>query len=103
MSRLNCWEVKKCGRGPGGAKVEHLGRCPASTEKRLHGSNGGTMGGRACWMIAGTLCGGEVQGTFAMKMANCNHCEFYNCVRQEEGRDFADLGGLVLKLRNQLS
>ena len=31
MSLINCWEVKKCGREPGGAKVAELGVCPAST------------------------------------------------------------------------
>jgi hypothetical protein len=28
--KLNCWEVKKCGREPGGVKVKELGVCPAS-------------------------------------------------------------------------
>jgi hypothetical protein len=99
MRKLNCWEFKKCGREAGGAKVEQLGLCPVAREERLHGSNGGTMGGRTCWMIAGTLCGGKVQGTFAEKMVNCKDCEFYDCVRLEEGKDFADLGGLLRKLR----
>ncbi|MDH3390750.1 MAG: hypothetical protein OEL85_03000 [Desulfobulbaceae bacterium] len=27
--------------------------------------------------VAGTLCGGEVQGTFALKLGNCQKCEFY--------------------------
>ncbi|MGO8782449.1 MAG: hypothetical protein ACLPRH_12610 [Syntrophobacteraceae bacterium] len=27
--------------------------------------------------MAGTLCGGKVQGSFAMKLANCMKCEFY--------------------------
>ena len=35
--KLNCWEVKKCGREPEGAKVAELGECPASTENKLHG------------------------------------------------------------------
>jgi hypothetical protein len=50
-------------------------------------------------MIAGTFCGGEVQGTFAKKMASCEDCEFYHRVRQEEGSNFADLRGFLLRQR----
>ena len=31
-NRLNCWEVKKCGREPGGKSVATLGVCPAASE-----------------------------------------------------------------------
>lgn len=34
MSRTNCWEYFKCGREPGGSKVDELGVCPAATEER---------------------------------------------------------------------
>lgn len=61
--KLNCWQVKKCGREPGGAKTAELGICPAAAEVALSGTNGGKNGGRACWAIAGTLCGGKVQGS----------------------------------------
>lgn len=63
---MNCWEFKKCGREPGGAKVAQLGVCPAAPE---HGDH--------CARVAGTLCGGVVQGTFASKVRNCMACEFY--------------------------
>jgi hypothetical protein len=85
MAKQNCWEYKKCGREPSGAKAEELGVCPASTETRAAGINGGKNGGRACWPIAGTLCGGEVQGTFAQKLNNCIQCDFYQLVGAEEG------------------
>ncbi len=86
--KLNCWEFKACGREVGGQKAEELGICPAATERALHGIHKGLNGGRACWSIAGTLCGGEVQGTFAKKMMNCLHCDFLKRVNEEEGRDF---------------
>lgn len=82
---MNCWEYKKCGRQPGGAKVSELGVCPAATEPKLNGIHGGRNAGRACWVLAGTLCGGKVQGTFAAKLANCMDCEFYKSVRGSEG------------------
>ncbi len=99
MSGLNCWELKQCGRQPGGSKAKQFGVCPASIERSLHGSNHGTNGGRACWVIAGTLCGGEVQGTFAAKMMNCTKCDFFLSVREEEGAKFADHRVLLVQLR----
>jgi hypothetical protein len=87
MAKLNCWEFKKCGRESEGVKTGELGVCLASTETRLDGTNGGKNGGRACWPIAGTLCGGEVQGSFAMKLKDCAKCEFYQLVNSDtEGK-----------------
>jgi hypothetical protein len=83
--KSNCWEVKKCGRQPGGPKVAELGVCPAASETRVSGMNGGHNGGRVCWALAGTLCGGRVQGTFATKLANCMECAFHQQVAGEEG------------------
>jgi hypothetical protein len=82
--KMNCWEFKKCGRQPGGAKSKELGVCPATTTAELNGAHGGTNGGRACWVVAGSLCGGKIQGTYARKLANCWRCEFMNQVKQEE-------------------
>ena len=31
-----------------------------------------------CAKVAGTLCGGKVQGTFAMKIFDCVKCDYYN-------------------------
>ncbi len=85
----NCWEVKKCGRQPGGPKIGELGVCAASTERRAHRLNQGTNGGRVCWAIAGTLCRGQKQGTYAMKLADCMKCEFFQEVQCEEGKNAA--------------
>ncbi len=82
--RVNCWEYKQCGRQEGGMHVNDLGVCPAATEHRLDGVHGGMNAGRACWVIAGTLCQGLVQGTFANKYAGCNVCDFYHAVKQRE-------------------
>jgi hypothetical protein len=85
--KANCWEFKKCGREFGGAKAAEFGVCPAA-QADLSGVNSGTRGGRICWAIAGTLCGGKVQGTFAQKTANCMACEFYQTVRRQERGNF---------------
>ena len=98
-NKKNCWEFKGCGREPGGAKVAELGVCPASTEGRLEGVHDGKNAGRACWIVAGTLCKGEVQGMFAKKFYNCMKCEFYQKVQEEEGAGFK----LSVTLLNKIS
>jgi hypothetical protein len=64
---VNCWEFKNCARESGGDKVRELGVCPAYTEGA----------GEACWFIAGTLCDGTVQGSFAEKLGTCVNCDFF--------------------------
>lgn len=53
----HCWEKKKC----------ESESCPAYKNEC----------GR-CWLIAGTMCGGEVQGTFANKYESCCQCDVFN-------------------------
>ncbi len=83
-AKQNCWEHKKCGRQPGGHKTAELGICPASMEQALNGAHGGMNAGRACWVVAGSLCGGKIQGTYAKKLLNCWRCDFMNRVKLEE-------------------
>jgi hypothetical protein len=85
MGKLNCWEFKKCGREEGGSNSSEFGVCVANTEIRANGIHDGKNGGRACWVIAGTQCGGKVQGTFAQKLRNCLECDFFKVVGSEEG------------------
>jgi methyl-accepting chemotaxis protein len=58
---LNCWEFKRCGR-------EQSKDCPAVSSNM----------GRACWRVAGTMCGAKVQGAFAEKLGNCKSCDYYS-------------------------
>ena len=95
MSKLNCWEHKKCGREPYGAKSKEFGVCPASTEARLDSVHEGKNGGRSCWIVAGSLCGGEIQGSFAQKFHNCRDCDFYGAVKKEERGGF-ELSAVLL-------
>jgi hypothetical protein len=63
---MNCWELKKCGREKGGAKAAEFGVCPAYPNA-----------GRRCATVVGTLCGGQVQGSIAMKLKDCLKCDFF--------------------------
>jgi hypothetical protein len=63
---MNCWEFMKCGREAGGSNVFKMGVCLAYPND-----------GKQCARVAGTVCGGEVQGTFAMKVFDCVKCDFY--------------------------
>lgn len=74
--KQNCWEFKRCGREPGGVNVYKLGLCPATKEPRLHGVHGGEQAGRACWIVAGTFCGGKIEGTFARKYKTAQFAAF---------------------------
>jgi hypothetical protein len=85
---MNCWEFKKCGREPKGSKEKELGVCPATTNFTYNNKNAGKGAGRYCWHVAGTFCGGKVQGTFSSKLANCSKCDFYSRVQQEQGATF---------------
>jgi hypothetical protein len=98
MTKLNCWEFKKCGREPGGEKVAEMGICPAAVETRTNGVNHGKNGGRACWAISGTMCGGKVQGTYAVKIGNCLNCEFYQNVQREEKPRFETSAKILERL-----
>jgi hypothetical protein len=87
MEKINCWEFKKCGREQGGKNVNELGVCPASVATKVDGINGGKNGGRACWAIAGSMCGGKVQGSFAQKYETCLECDFFKSVNHDKDRD----------------
>ena len=83
--KMNCWELKKCGRELNGSHVGEFGVCPVSVESSLDGTHGGRNAGRACWVVEGSMCGGRLQGAFAQKYQNCTKCDFYLRVKQEEG------------------
>jgi hypothetical protein len=70
-----CWELMGCGREIGGRNEQALGECIASKEELGH----------SCWSIAGTLCRGRVQGTFAEKEANCVRCEVFRLYHRTLG------------------
>lgn len=86
--KKNCWNYMDCGSQPNNLKFDELGVCPAIKDKRFDGIHGGINAGRACWMIAGTLCGGKAQGTYAQKYKSCIMCDFYKLVKKEEGLEF---------------
>ena len=75
----------KCGREPGGEEARRLGICPAALETNFNGFNEGINAGRLCWLVAGTFCGGMVQGSFADKCVSCKQCDFYQTVHREKG------------------
>ncbi|MDI6716248.1 MAG: hypothetical protein QME63_04830 [Actinomycetota bacterium] len=62
---MNCWEFKKCGR-------DKTKDCPAYP-----------FNGKSCWLTAGTMCGGKIQGTFAQKLGDCTKCDFYQLMNEK--------------------
>jgi len=100
-TKQNCWEHTNCGRQPGGSKVDELGPCPAAIEQRLDGFNGGINAGRACWAIAGTMCGGAPKGLIALKLKDCMQCDFHRLVIEEEGKTEESTSDIIQKIRSE--
>ena len=73
----NCWEILQCGRQANGNKVNQLGECIASREQLGH----------SCWAVAGTLCGGQVQGSVDDKRNDCMRCEVFKKYHRSVGAD----------------
>ncbi len=96
MKKLNCWEFNQCGREPGGSNAQEHGACPASIEKRLDGVHGGKNGGRACWVVEGTLCDGKKQGSFSKKYDHCMSCDFCKMVKDEERSNYQTSASLFM-------
>lgn len=101
MDKLNCWEFKKCHRGIGGERIQESGVCPAATETKVNGINGGVNAGRACWAIPGTLCEGTPAGSFVAKITDCLQCKFYKLVLAEEGREFKMSKEILARLNRE--
>ena len=87
---MNCWEFHGCGRETGGKKAKEMGICPVTTKTLVDGINQGKNAGRACWAVAGTLCEGNLQGTYAEKLGNCLQCDFYAFVRGQQRQKFVN-------------
>ena len=77
--KKNCWDVKRCGRGPDGKKD-----CLAAQDSTLNGVHGGIKAGRACWVATGTRGNSATPGEFAWQLKNCFRCDFYKLVASEE-------------------
>ena len=90
--KTNCWEYMKCGRQPGGDKVDKLGLCPTAIDPSYHGFNQGDSAGRACWLVSGTFCDGKIQGSFVDKQDSCKKCAFYKKIHAEEGTTKLTMG-----------
>lgn len=76
---VNCWSKQQC---------DNVG-CPAYKNES----------GR-CWLIAGTMCGGKISGTFVEKYGSCTKCAVY---KETIGDDkVKELKELVISLLHSL-
>lgn len=98
-AKTNCWEYKRCGREPGGRHAAELGICPAAEHQATNGIHGGKNGGRVCWAISGTFCGGMIKGTFAEDIINCVDCDFFKLVQCEEEELFESIESIFRRIR----
>jgi signal transduction histidine kinase len=100
--KTNCWEARRCGRGPDSSDP-----CPAATDVTATGINGGLNAGRICWTVPGTGCNDAPHAGVADKQDVCLRCQFFQRVRDEEGPRFRfvnlaegvrDLDGLYARI-----
>ena len=84
MSKLNCWEFKKCGMEPGGTRSFEKCVCLATIDSTFDGLNGGKNGGRICWAVVGTFSKISQKPCYVEKN-HCVHCDFFELVEKEEG------------------
>lgn len=96
--KLNCWEILKCGYGPDGELAKEFGVCPVVSITSLDGVHGGMNAGRSCWMIKGTHCFNETQGSAISKIEICKECEAYRKIKIEESQNFKDFSDLIKRL-----
>jgi hypothetical protein len=87
ITKVNCWEYKKCGREANGENIQKLGICPVYLEYKLDGIHGGKHGGRACWVVKDIKCGSKVTRTFVPHSVVCMACDFKKTVLYEENSD----------------
>ena len=87
MAEPGCREFKNCGWEPWGTKLPNWAYAPLP-QRYPRTVSMGQLRGPCLLVLAGTLCGKKVQGTFASKLANCLQCEFYRKVRDEVGAAF---------------
>ena len=81
VERIRCWEIKNCSRE----------NCPSFHDEDFR-----------CWLKAGTLCGGEVQGDFATKYRSCFACEVLKKVEEDELRSlYEHINILIHHLKNR--
>ena len=75
-----CWEAKKCDNTA----------CPSyQNHENLR-----------CWEVAGTLCGGKVQGRFAEKLGDCSLCEVYRRARANPVMDLGETFNTMIAILN---
>ncbi|MBI4697503.1 MAG: hypothetical protein HY758_00925 [Nitrospirae bacterium] len=82
FEHIKCWEIKGC------AKKD----CPAYQNEDYR-----------CWLIAGTFCGGVVQGEFAKKYGTCFKCNIFQNIfgQQPVRRLYENIDILISHLHNR--
>ena len=88
--KKNCWEYQGCGFGPQESKNSEGQVCPAAVHEHADGFLGGENGGRSCYFIIGTICGGDGAQTPEEKKNRCNACSFYRDLSNKHGKTFTE-------------
>jgi|GEM_PF-1015986 hypothetical protein len=98
MKKQNCWEFKRCGRGPDGKND-----CTVARDHMFNGVHEGMNGGRACWAVAGTGGNAPASGTFAIVLRDCLlRCDFFKLVETEERGSEMGFSATILGMQKMI-
>jgi len=86
--KRNCWDYYRCRRQAKDDDGKEHDVCPVYLETKLNGVHDGKNGGRACWVVAGTKCGGRIKRIVVPKFIACKVCDFKKTVIREESKNF---------------
>ncbi|MBF0329655.1 MAG: GGDEF domain-containing protein [Nitrospirae bacterium] len=81
LHTVRCFEIKKCSKKD----------CPVYNSDDYR-----------CWLQAGTMCRGEVQGEFAKKYASCSECDVFTMYHKEPTTElFKNIDILIYHLQDR--
>lgn len=77
----NCWDMKDCGRGPGGRLVGELGECPVVKAVGSKEENGPDQ---KCWKVRIKDEKGRLVPNWSRPEKECLNCEVMDITREKE-------------------
>ncbi len=86
----NCWEFNHCGREFGGSEIHQYGVCQSVTFTAFNGTNNGFNAGRYCWAVSGSIKDSPKTCIHHPPFEDCEQCEFYLSVKEEENINFIE-------------
>lgn len=79
--KRNCWDIKKCGKGPKSGVETDIGNCPVVREC----TEGDPSSGRSCWKVRIKDDRGRLVPNWSRDDKDCLNCDVMDTLRKEDG------------------